>query len=122
MKEHEGASPPDGEQVRVTRKILERIPLPGSAGRELVVEEVTYPPGSVAPAHRHPVAGVVYIVEGIAESAYGTDAPKRYAAGDTFQDRADLVHTHFRNCDATRPLRFLATYVLEPGQPYLIES
>jgi len=103
----------------VTRKILERLPLPGN--QELMVVEVTYPPGGVAPLHRHPVAGAIYIVEGVAESAYGSDEPRVYRAGETLQDRADLPHTHFRNCDPDRPLRFLTIYVLEPGRSYTME-
>ena len=104
----------------VTRKVLERLPLPGDH-RELFVVEVTYPPGGVAPSHRHPVKGAVYIIEGVAESAYGSDQPRRYRAGETLQDRADVPHTVFRNCDPERPLRFLTIYVLEPGQSYTIE-
>jgi quercetin dioxygenase-like cupin family protein len=104
----------------VTRKILEHLSLPGDS-RELVVAEVTYPPGGVAPLHRHPVGGIIYIVEGVAESAYGSDAPRRYRAGDTLQDRSDLPHTLFRNCDPVRPLRFLTIYALEPGRSYTME-
>jgi hypothetical protein len=37
------------------------------------------------------------------------------------QDRADLPHTLFRNCDSERPLRFLTIYVLEPGRSYTME-
>lgn len=114
------ANPASGQQAGfqgVTRKVLERLPLPGDA-RELAVVEVTYPPAGVAPLHRHPVGGIIYIVEGIAESAYGSDAPRQYRAGETLQDRADLPHTHFRNCDPDRPLRFLTIYVLEPGRSY----
>lgn len=103
----------------VTRKVLERLSLPGN--QELMVVEVTYPPGGVAPLHRHPVAGAVYIVEGVAESAYGSDEPRRYRAGETLQDRADLPHTHFRNYDPDQPLRFLTIYVLEPGRSYTLE-
>lgn len=103
----------------VTRKVLERLPLPGN--QELTVVEVTYPPGGVAPLHRHPVAGAIYIVEGVAESAYSSDEPRQYRAGETLQDRADLPHTHFRNCDPDRPLRFLTIYVLEPGRSYTLE-
>jgi quercetin dioxygenase-like cupin family protein len=113
-------NPASGQQAGfqgVTRKVLERLPLPGDA-RELAVVEVTYPPAGVAPLHRHPVGGIIYIVEGIAESAYGSDAPRQYRAGETLQDRADLPHTHFRNCDPDRPLRFLTIYVLEPGRSY----
>ncbi|MBR0874037.1 cupin domain-containing protein [Bradyrhizobium tropiciagri] len=105
----------------VMRRTLERLALPGD-DRELVVAEVTYPPGGVAPLHRHPVGGIIYIVEGTAESAYGSEAPRRYRAGETLQDRADLPHTLFRNCDPDRPLRFLTIYALEPGRSYTMES
>jgi quercetin dioxygenase-like cupin family protein len=104
----------------VTRKVLERLALPGDH-RDLVVVEVTYPPGGVAPLHRHPVGGAIYIVEGVAESAYGSDEPRQYRAGETLQDQADIPHTLFRNCDAERPLRFLTIYVLEPGRSYTME-
>lgn len=83
--------------------------------------EVTYPPGSEAPLHRHPVRGVVFIIEGVAESAYGSDDPRQYRAGETLQDRADIPHTLFRNCDPERPLRFLTIYALEPGRSYTME-
>ena len=104
----------------VTRKVLERLPLPGTQ-QELMVVEVTYPPGGIAPLHRHPVAGAIYIVEGVAESAYGSDEPRQYRAGETLQDRADVPHTLFRNCDPDRPLRFLTIYVLEPERSYTME-
>jgi quercetin dioxygenase-like cupin family protein len=105
----------------VTRRTLERVPLVGDR-RELMVVEVTYPPGGVAPIHRHPVGGAIYIVEGVAESAYGNDEPRRYRAGETLQDRADFPHTHFRNCDPDKPLRFLTMYVLEPDASYTSEA
>ncbi|HLW23458.1 MAG TPA: cupin domain-containing protein [Steroidobacteraceae bacterium] len=108
------------KNLGVSRRILERIPIPGDH-RELVVAEVTYPPAEGAPMHRHPVAGIVYVVEGIAESAYGQDEPRQYLKGETLQDRADLIHTHFRNCDAHAPLRFLTIYVLEPGRSYITD-
>ena len=84
------ANDPQPGFAGVTRRLLERLHLPGD-NRELVVVEVTYPPGGVAPLHRHPVAGAIYIVEGVAESAYGDDAPRRYQAGDTLQDLS-LIH------------------------------
>jgi len=37
------------------------------------------------------------------------------------QDRADIPHTLFRNCDAERPLRFLTIYLLEPARSHTIE-
>jgi len=105
----------------VTRRVLERLPLPGR-NQELMVVEVTYPPGGVAPLHRHPVVGAIYIVEGVAESAYGSEQPRQYRAGETLQDRADLPHTLFRNCDTDHQLRFLTIFVLEPGRSYTLEA
>ena len=119
MAEHSHASAPQSGFPGVTRKTLERLPMPGN--QELMVVEVTYPPGGVAPLHRHPVAGAIYIVEGVAESAYGSDEPRQYRVGETLQDRTDLPHTLFRNCDPDRPLRFLTIYVLEPGRSYTLE-
>jgi hypothetical protein len=31
-----------------------------------------------------------FIVEGVAESAYGSDDPRQYRAGETLQDRVDI--------------------------------
>jgi hypothetical protein len=45
----------------------------------------------------------------------------RYCPARTLQDRADIPHTHFRNGDPQRPLRFLTIYVLERGRSYTME-
>ncbi len=79
------AGAPQAGFAGVTHKVLERVPLPGDT-RELVVVEVTYPPGGVAPLHRHPVGGAIYIVEGVAEVSLwrrsaATLPGRRYLAG-----------------------------------------
>lgn len=81
---------------------------------------VTFQPGVASPLHHHPVAGLNYIVEGMAESAHGDDPPKLYRTGDTLQDLPDIPHTLFRNPSKTEVLRFLIFTNLRPGQPYLI--
>lgn len=103
----------------VTRSVLERHDLPGS-DFEMVLVEVSFPPGRAAPLHHHPVAGLVYVLEGTAESAYGEDPPRVYHAGDTLQDQAGIPHTVFRNTDPNKPLRFLIFYTARKGQPYLV--
>jgi quercetin dioxygenase-like cupin family protein len=103
-----------------TARILESHVIPGT-DREMVLREVNMAPGSAAPLHHHTVAGLVFIVEGVAESAYGSDAPQLYHAGETLQDRADIPHTLFRNADPNQPLRFLTFYVAAMGEPYLDE-
>jgi quercetin dioxygenase-like cupin family protein len=100
-------------------RILESHDIPG-IDREIVLREVTLPPGRVSPVHHHTVAGLVFILEGVAESAYGNDAPKLYHAGETLQDQADVPHTLFRNADPDKPLRFLTFYAAAKGQPYAV--
>jgi quercetin dioxygenase-like cupin family protein len=70
--------------------------------------------------HHHPVAGLNYIVEGTAESAYGRDVPKLYRQGDTLQDLPDVPHTVFRNPDRNKVLRFLVFTTLHTGQAYTV--
>lgn len=100
-------------------RLLENHDVPGT-DREIVLREVTFPPGRVSPVHHHMVAGLVFILEGVAESAYGSDAPKLYRAGETMQDRADVPHTLFRNADPDKPLRILIFYAAAKGQPYVV--
>ena len=103
----------------ITRTVLERRPIPGTdQDMELIL--VTFQPGVSAPLHHHPVAGLNYIVEGTAESAYGQDAPKLYRAGDTLQDLPNVPHTIFRNADKHNVLRFLIFANLRADQPYTI--
>jgi quercetin dioxygenase-like cupin family protein len=87
--------------------------------REMVLREVTIPPGVAVPLHRHTVPGLVFIVEGVAESAYGNERPQLYRTGETLQYRADVPHTLFRNADPNKPLRILTFYVAGKGQPYI---
>lgn len=103
----------------ISRTVLERRPLPGS-DQNMVLILVTLQPGVSAPLHHHPVAGLNYIVEGTAESAYGRDVPKLYRQGDTLQDLPDVPHTVFRNPERNKVLRFLVFTTLHTGQAYTV--
>jgi len=100
----------------VTRTLLERTDVPGTQ-LETRLYLMTYPPGVAAPVHHHPVAGVGYIVEGTARSAYGTQLPATLTAGESFQDKVAVPHTVFANADAQKPLVFLIAYTVRKGAP-----
>jgi len=111
---------PAGAQApQVTRTNLQTRAIPNTA-QELRLDLIVFPVGAATPPHRHPFAGLNYIIEGAAETAYGNDAPRIYRAGESFQDEAGRVHTLFRNADSRSPLRFLITYVVDVGQSYLL--
>ncbi|AMP14974.1 cupin domain-containing protein [Collimonas pratensis] len=103
----------------ITRTMLQRYAIPGS-DQEMRMDLIAFPPGATSPLHHHPVAGLNYILEGTAESAYGDEAPRLYHAGESLQDRAAIPHTLFRNADQHAVLRFLIFYTVKVGQPYLV--
>jgi quercetin dioxygenase-like cupin family protein len=103
----------------ITRTVLEQRPIPGT-DETMEIILVVFQPGVAAPLHHHSVAGLNYILEGTAESAYGNDAPKTYRAGDTLQDLPGVPHTVFRNVDKHKPLRFLIFANVHVNQPYSI--
>ncbi|MFM0291156.1 cupin domain-containing protein [Paraburkholderia megapolitana] len=103
----------------ITRTTLERHAIPGT-DQELRMDLVTLLPGVSAPLHHHPVAGLNYIIEGTAESAYGNDPPRLYHAGESLQDQAMVPHTLFRNVDDHAVLRFLIFSTITVGQPYTV--
>lgn len=105
---------PDG----IVRTTLENYE--NSAGEEFRLVLVTYPPGVGLPSHHHPSVGHNYILEGVAESQYEGEPPKRFSAGDSYQDKALVRHAMFRNGDRTSVLKYLIAYTVKKGQPFLI--
>lgn len=95
---------------------LERRPIPGT-DLEMRLNLVTQPAGYSAPLHHHPGQGFVYMLEGTAESAYGDEMIKRFAAGDHWTEPADVPHRVARNPDAHAVRRFLVFSVNRPGEP-----
>ncbi len=91
-----------------------------AAGEDFRLVLTTYPPGVGLPVHHHPAAAHNYVLEGVAESQYLGGELERYASGESYQDRADIEHTIFRNADRTAPLKYLIAYTVKRGQPFLI--
>jgi len=44
----------------------------------------------------------------------------RFTTGDSYQDKAFTKHLIFRNGDQRAPLKYLITYTVKKGQPFLI--
>jgi len=109
----------DASTSQITRTVLERHEIPGT-DEEMQMILAEFPPGTVSALHHHTVEGLVYVLEGTAESAYGNDAPKIYHAGDVMKDIPDVPHTIFRNPDPDHTLRILIFTNLHKGQPYRI--
>ena len=94
----------------VTRKVLERLPLPGD-NRELVVVEVTYPPGTGSPPHLHANGVMAFVVSGTIASKVGDGAEQTFHAGEAWWEPVGAVHRVSRNASSTQAATLLAIYV-----------
>ena len=103
----------------VSRRIIERRDIAGS-DEELRLMLVAFPPGYSNPAHRHPVAGLCYVIKGTAETQYDGGTAKVVREGGSFQDEATKTHLLFRNVSTTDPLTFVCAAKIKKDQPYLL--
>lgn len=101
----------------ISRKVIERHDIPGST-EELQMILIEYQPGASAPSHAHPVIGLNYIIEGVAESQYEGEPIKTFKAGDSYQDPANKRHLIFRNASKSKPLKFLVACKILKGEPF----
>ncbi|MFO1518986.1 MAG: cupin domain-containing protein [bacterium] len=104
----------------IVRKVIERYEIPGT-NDELQMILIEYPPGVAGPPHFHPVVGLNYIIEGIAESQYEGEPIKTFHSGDSYQDPANKRHVIFRNASKTKPLKFLVACKIPKGQSFSVK-
>lgn len=105
---------PKAPEIR--RTLLTKQPVDGAPGLETQLWLIEYPPGAAAPAHRHPVVGVGYVIEGEYESVFGEQPMTRVKAGESFVDLAKVEHRMFRNPSKDKLLRFVVAYTIPAGK------
>ena len=91
--------------------------LPDIEGREEVALEVTLPPGSDSPPHRHNAHTFVYVLEGNVEMQVAGGELQRLGPGGTFYENPDDIHTVSRNSSDTEPARILVVFIKMKGAP-----
>ena len=93
--------------------------LPVLDGKHLTVTllEVTYPPGGVNAAHRHPCPVIGYVLAGAVRMQLKGQEEKVFRAGDTFFESPDDVHAVSANASQDEPARFLAYFVCDRATP-----
>jgi quercetin dioxygenase-like cupin family protein len=91
-----------------------------SPGREGLMIEVDYPPGSVDPIHRHNAHSFVYVLEGSAVMQVKGGKQVTLTAGQTFYEGPDDIHVVGRNASSTKPAKLLVFLVKDKGAPVMI--
>jgi hypothetical protein len=111
------SEPSDTTGTEITRTVLERAPVPAT-NEELRLMLMEFPPGASSPRHQHPAPGVCYVIQGVAESQYEGEPPRRFRAGESYRDTAKRAHVMFRNPSATEVLRFTCAATLGKDESF----
>ncbi len=106
-----GAQPPGG----IKRSVLQRTEIPGG-DREIVLGLAEIAPGVAAGRHAHSGVETGYMIEGEAVMEVEGESPRTLKAGDSYLIPAGKVHD--ARAIGERPVKVLATYVVEKGKPF----
>ena len=98
--------------------------LPALDGQRLEARlvEVTYPPGGVNPAHRHPCPVVGYVLEGAVRMQVKGQPERIFKPGETFFESPSDVHLVSANASQDAPARFLAYFVCDHTTPLSVAA
>ena len=109
------------QQAKVTQLMSKDLTtLPG--GKEGVMVQVEYPPGSSDAAHRHNAYAFVYVLEGSIVMQLRGGKEVTLTPGQTFYEGPNDVHVVGRNASQTKPARFIAFFVKDKGAPILVPA
>jgi quercetin dioxygenase-like cupin family protein len=101
---------------------IRTVPLPKMDGDHLSMRlvEVTYPPGAVSQAHRHPCPVLGYVLSGTIRMQIDDNPPQDFKAGDTFVELPTNVHRLGMNPSQDTPAKFLVTFLCDKDTPLTV--
>jgi quercetin dioxygenase-like cupin family protein len=98
-----------------TRRDVIKQELPGEPRRDLILVEVTYPPGTGSPAHLHAKGVAAFVVSGSIASKVGDGPEQTFHAGEAWWEPPGSIHRVSRNASNAEPATLLAIYVAPKG-------
>ncbi len=96
--------------------------LPDIPGKEALMLEVTYPPGSADAIHRHNADAFVYVLEGSIVMQVKGGKQVTLTPGQTFYEGPDDIHVVGRNASTTKPAKFVVLLLKKQGAPALVPA
>jgi quercetin dioxygenase-like cupin family protein len=99
----------------LTRRDVIVQELPGEPRRDIILTEVTYPPGTGSPPHLHANGVMAFVVSGAIVSKVGDGPEQTFHAGDAWWEPLGAIHRVSRNASSTEPATLLAIYVAPKG-------
>ena len=113
---------PASQAAHAEVKSLTSKDLPEFPGKEVLMIEVTYPPGSVDPVHRHNANAFIYVLEGSIVMQVRGGKEVTLTPGQTFYEGPNDVHVVGRNASSTKPAKFIVFFIKEKGAPVLVPA
>jgi quercetin dioxygenase-like cupin family protein len=104
------------QQAPVTRTVLLRTDVAGVEGKEAVIVVAEIAPGATTGKHWHAGQEFAYVLEGSLRLVAEGKPAVTLTPGEVIQQPSRQVHEG-RNTSATAPVKVLAFYVAEKGQP-----
>jgi quercetin dioxygenase-like cupin family protein len=104
------------QQEPVTRTILLRTDMAGVEGKEVVVVLAEIAPGATTGKHLHAGQEFAYILEGSLAMTMEGQPAVTFQPGQAFQQPPRQAHEG-QNASATAPVKVLAFYLADKGQP-----
>lgn len=96
--------------------------LPDIPGKEVLMLEVTYPPGSSDAIHRHNADAFVYVLEGSIVMQVKGGKQVTLTPGQAFYEGPDDIHVVGRNASTTKPAKFVVWLLKKQGAPALVPA
>ena len=87
-----------------------------ASNQEILVLEVTYPPGVESASHRHNAHTIVYVLEGTVTMQVEGSEAKTLGEGEVFYETPDDVHSVSKNASDTEPAKILVFFLKEKGR------
>jgi quercetin dioxygenase-like cupin family protein len=106
----------NAQQMPVTRTVLLKTDLAGVEGREVVLVVAEIAPGATTGKHWHAGQEFAYVLEGSLRLVEDGKPAMTLSPGEAIQQPLRQVHEG-QNVSATQPVKILAFYAAEKGQP-----
>ena len=100
-----------------SRQVLMAKDLPEFAGKEAVTFQITYPPGTSNPPHRHDAHVFIYLLEGELVIQLKGGEPVTLSAGKMYYEAPNDVHVVSRNPSATTAAKAVIFFIKDKGAP-----
>ena len=96
--------------------------LAASAGKQVLMYTVDFPPGFSSPIHRHNAQVSVYVLEGSVTMQVRGGKEVTLTPGQTFYEGPNDIHVVSRNASSTEPAKFLVFLINRKGAPLVIPA